>query len=135
MSPCPLKTPFDLLFPHFLPASLSLSCDFSVLLKCTFHGRDHSLTGIFTVAYSYTHGEHIIFSNKYGCQLDLTCVKMFAGAFFSGGSSDNPDSFVKSSSSQVKFSFIVIPLHVWTHSGMKCRASHAIYKSGSLYIN
>ncbi len=26
-------------------------------------------------------------------------------------------------SSQVKLSFIVIPLHVWTYSGTKCRAS------------
>lgn len=43
MSPCPLN---DVLFPHFLAASLSLSCDFSVLLKCTFRGRDHSLTVI-----------------------------------------------------------------------------------------
>ncbi len=26
-------------------------------------------------------------------------------------------------SSQVKLSFIVIPLHVWTYSGTRCRAS------------
>ncbi len=33
----------------------------------------------------------------------------------------NRDSYIKSS--QVKLSFIVIPLHVWTYSGMRCRVS------------
>ncbi len=28
-----------------------------------------------------------------------------------------------SKSSQVKLSFIVIPLHVWTYSGTRCRVS------------
>ncbi len=41
-------------------------------------------------------------------------------------SSQVKSSQVKSSqvkSSQVKLSFIVILLHVWTYSGMRCRAS------------
>lgn len=55
MSPCPLKTPFGLLFPHFLPSSLSLS--YAESLKCTFQ----TLLFDWDFAHCNTHGEHSLF--------------------------------------------------------------------------
>lgn len=77
MSPCPLKTPFGWLFPHFLPSSLSLSCAFS--LKCTF-----SEIALWLGFCSVILMGNIVFSNKYGCQIHSTCVKVFAGVFSEG---------------------------------------------------